>query len=259
MDKNVTIISSLDLKQSMAEAKTGWGILMIVIMMRTVLAAIAQAVLTAALSLGGDRDALFSATPWWTVTGTIIDGVCLFVLYRLTKREDISIRSLTGFDRKRVWRDVLFGLVAFAAIFPVSLFLGSTSSSFILYGTWQPVLPEGAFLRQLPLWGLLYSRLVWWVVWSFTEEVTYQGYALPRLRALTGKTWLSVLIIAVFWALQHSFLPFFYNWKHFIWVFITFLPMVIILQLVYIRKGRLFPLIVTHWVMDLVSTFMITT
>jgi len=32
------------------------------------------------------------------------------------------------------------------------------------------------------------------------EEVVYLGYLLPRLAKLTGRTWLSVLIVVAAWA-----------------------------------------------------------
>ena len=102
------------------------------------------------------------------------------------------------------------------------------------------------------LWAVLYSRLIWWVIWSATEELTFNGYALPRLQLITGKTWVAVLGVGFGWALQHSFLPFI-NVKHAIWLLITFFPLTIAIQLVYLKYRRLFPLIIGHWAMDFFS------
>jgi len=44
-------------------------------------------------------------------------------------------------------------------------------------------------VRRLPIWATVYSVTVWWLIWSPTEELTYQAYVLPRLRVLTGRTW----------------------------------------------------------------------
>jgi uncharacterized protein len=106
---------------------------------------------------------------------------------------------------------------------------------------------------------MLYSRLIWWVIWSFTEELTYQGYALPRLQLLCGRTWVAVVLVGFGWSLQHCFLPLFFDPRHFIWILITFFPLKIAMQLLYLRFRRLLPLIVAHWAMDFVSTFMIIT
>jgi membrane protease YdiL (CAAX protease family) len=99
--------------------------------------------------------------------------------------------------------------------------------------------------------------LIWWPIWSFTEELTFQGYALPRLQSLTKHTWLSVLWVAFGWSLQHSFLPWI-NLEHALYLFIMFIPLTVALQLIYLRLRRLMPLIIAHWLMDLFSVlFMI--
>jgi hypothetical protein len=52
--------------------------------------------------------------------------------------------------------------------------------------------------HALPIWAIVYSMTLWWVIWSPTEETTYQAYALPRLEALTGRTWVAFLIVGFF-------------------------------------------------------------
>jgi membrane protease YdiL (CAAX protease family) len=144
------------------------------------------------------------------------------------------------------------GLGIFIIIFPFTIGLGSNAASLLVYGSFKPDLPPGSFIRILPLWAVLYSRLIWWVIWSATEEMTFNGYALPRLQLLTGKTWVAVLAVGFGWALQHSFLPFI-NAKHAMWLFITFFPLTIALQFVYLKYRRLFPIILGHWAMDFFS------
>jgi hypothetical protein len=142
-------------------------------------------------------------------------------------------------------------------MFPVVMIGGSLLSGLLVYGTIQPSLPGDILLsKPLPLWAALYARLVWWVIWSFTEELTYNGYALPRLQALTGRTWLAVLIVSLGWALQHAFLPFIPDWKVFLFLFIQMLPLVTVMQLLYLRFRRLPALVVIHWGMDLFSALM---
>jgi hypothetical protein len=45
------------------------------------------------------------------------------------------------------------------------------------------------------------------VIWPPTEEITHQGYSLPRLEALTRHTWVAYLIVGFFWTAQHCALP----------------------------------------------------
>ena len=189
---------------------------------------------------------------WWTVYGTLIDISCLILLFWLTKAEGINPLAMISFDPSRLKKDILLGLGIFLVVFPLTVIVGSVLGGILEYGTLQPTLPEGAFIRSLPLWAVLYSRIVWWPIWSFTEELTFQGYALPRLQAITKHTLASVLWVSFGWSLQHSFLPWI-NFQHALFLFIMFVPLTIALQLIYLRLRRLMPLIIGHWLMDFFS------
>ncbi len=45
------------------------------------------------------------------------------------------------------------------------------------------------------------------------EELTYRGYSLPRLEALTGRSWLALLIMTLGFMLQHVALPL-VDWRY---------------------------------------------
>ncbi len=137
-------------------------------------------------------------------------------------------------------------------VFPVTVFGGGMLAQLIAYGSLHPVLPEATFIRSLPLLGVLYSRILFWPIWSVTEELTYNGYALPRLRAMTGSPWMAVALVCFFWSIQHSFLPW-VNPQHALYLFLTFVPLTIAMQAIYLRLRRLPPLILGHWLMDLFS------
>jgi uncharacterized protein len=94
------------------------------------------------------------------------------------------------------------------------------------------------------------------VIWSFTEEMTYQGYVLPRLQVLTDRSWLAVLLVGFGWALQHCFLPFSLDSRQLLFRFLIFLPLVIVMPILYLRVRRLLPFVIAHWGMDFVLTLM---
>ena len=187
---------------------------------------------------------------WWPVYGTLVDIFCLGLLFWLTRREGIRLFDLIGFDRKRLKTEIPLGLGLFLIIFPVTIFGGGMLAQWIAYGKLNPVFPEYTFIRTLPLLALLYARMLWWPIWSATEEMTYNGYALPRLIAMTKSRWLSVAIVAFFFSLQHSFLML-AGFQFGFYMFLTFIPLSIAMLLAYLRIHRLLPLIVAHWLMDL--------
>jgi hypothetical protein len=195
-------------------------------------------------------DAAVYIRNWWPIYGTLVDLGCLGLLYYLTRREGIRLFDLVGFVKGRIIKDIFLGLGLFILIFPATIFIGGALGQLIIYGELNPTFPEYGFMHLLPLIPLLYARLIWWMIWSATEEMTYNGYALPRLIAITGSRTLSVAAVAFFFALQHSFLML-AGWQFGIYLFITFVPLSVAMLLAYLRIRRLPPLIVAHYLMDL--------
>jgi uncharacterized protein len=187
---------------------------------------------------------------WWPVYGTLVDFGCLGLLLWLTRREGIRLLDLIGIVKSKLLSDIPRGLGLFILIFPITIFGGGMLARLIAYGQLNPEFPENTYIHTLPLVALLYSRNLWWPIWSATEEITYIGYALPRLIALTKSTWLSMVIVSFFFAIQHSFLML-AGFQFGLYMFITFIPLTIAMELAYLRIRRLPPLIVAHWLMDL--------
>jgi len=188
---------------------------------------------------------------WWPVYGTLVDIGCLGVMYSLTKREGIRLLDLVGLVKSKLKTEIPLGIGLFIMIFPVAMLGGGALAQLITYGALNPTFPQYTFNdRILPLLPLLYARFLWWTVWSATEEMTYNGYALPRLIAITKSRWLSVAIVAFFFAIQHSFLML-AGWQFGFYIFLAFVPLAIAMLLTYMRIRRLPPLIVAHYLMDL--------
>jgi membrane protease YdiL (CAAX protease family) len=187
---------------------------------------------------------------WWPVYGTLADLGCLALLIWLTRREGIHLTDLIGLDFRKLKTEIPLGIGLFLLIFPVTIFGGGMLAQLISYGKINPEFPEYTFTHTLPLLALLYARILWWPIWSATEEMTYNGYALPRLLVQTKSRWISVITVAFFFSLQHSFLML-AGFQFGFYMFLTFLPLSIAMLLAYLRLRRLPPLIIAHWLMDL--------
>jgi hypothetical protein len=244
----------------LAAGRLSWAGPFGVLAARTLLVILAQAGVALFFRSQGSPNPLLASASWWPVTGTLVDLGCLALLACLTRLEGVGLRDLVGLRKDRLVRDILLGLGFLVILFPVVMIGGSLLTGRLVYGTFQPELPGVLLAKPLPWWAALYSRMIWWVIWSAVEEMTYNGYALPRLQALTGgRTWLAVMLVGFAWAVQHAFLPFLFDLKVFLFLFLQMLPLVTAMQLLYLRFRRLPPLIILHGGMDLFSTlFMIS-
>jgi len=192
------------------------------------------------------------AADWWTVYGTAADLGCLVLLRYYTRREGIRLRDLFGAVHLRRAHDLWLGLGFYLLVFPVFLASGWLARKW-LFASASDLNRYLVHAHAAPLWAVIYGLSLWWILWSPTEETTYQAYCLPRLEALTGRTWAAMLITGFWWTAQHCALPFIPDWRYLAYRFFAFFPGVICLMLLYLRTRRLMPLIFAHWPMDIAA------
>ncbi len=245
--------SQSQIQTRVAQARIPWTGPLLLVVGRGALMFVAQGLVAGVFALRGSRTPWLSAGAWWTIYGTLVDLGCLMLMWTFTRREGITLRNLIGPIRWRRGRDLLVGIGLFLLVFPVFVG-GGLLSCLVFYGTLQVNAYPGILGgRVLPAWAIAYSLSLWWLIWSPTEEMTYQAYVLPRIQALSGRTWVAVIVVSFWWSLQHSFLPFIPDLRLVIWRFVAFLPGVIALTLIYLRTRRLAPLIMAHWLMDIAA------
>ena len=226
-----------------------WPVLLV--FARLFFAVIAHALVAGLFMIKGHSNPWQAAAPWWIVSGTLIDIGCLILLVKLTRREGIRLIDLINFQRERLGRDLLLGL-GLTVLFIILAMIGGMVAGPLIYGS----IPVPAIMVPLPLWGTLYSLLIWPLIWAFAEELTYQGFALPRLEVLAGKKWLAVLIVSFGWAIQHSALPLIMDWRWAVYRFGSSLLIGIVLPIIFFRTRRLLPFILAHWAANFVSVLM---
>lgn len=189
-----------------------------------------------------------SARAWWPLGLIMVNGVVLVVLFFAVRREGVTLSSLIGFDKSMFRKDLASSLW----IIPVSMFLmvGATmGSSILLYGVNAP---SGLMsLSALPVWAMILSLIFHPLINAFVEELTYNGYVFPRISGLLRSSWLSVILVTFFFALQHIAIPFAFDTKFILWRFLSFVPLSLFWVLIYAKMRRLTALIIVHWFMDI--------
>ena len=85
------------------------------------------------------------------------------------------------------------------------------------------------------------------------EQCTYQGFALPRLEGALKSKGFAIAIVAFGWGIQHIALPLTFDGCFMVYRFLSFLPLAVVMTLVYLRTRRLIPFIVAHWAVDMIG------
>jgi membrane protease YdiL (CAAX protease family) len=120
-----------------------------------------------------------------------------------------------------------------------------------VYGTLTPAYLFG----PLPLPAALYGVLVFPFIWGLVEQMTYNGYLLPRFQVLCGRTSLAVALVAFAWSLQHSFMPLTFDARFMVFRLLSPVPFSVFSTLLYLRFRRLIPFVIAHALMDGASVF----
>jgi membrane protease YdiL (CAAX protease family) len=234
--------------------RIGWAGVLAMGFGRILLCLAAQALVAGVLRLQGSPAPWPAAAAWWTVWGTLVDLGCLAGLLWLVRREGLRLTDLLGFDRRRLGRDVLIGLGLILVMFPITIIGGTMLASQLVFGTLEAPMYAGDLTgRVLPLWGVVYSLAIWWVIWSPTEELTFNGYLLPRLEALTQSPWLAVGVVGLLWAAMHAAIPTLWDARYLAWRTLSFLPLTLAMAALYLRTRRLVPFVLAHWCMDIIG------
>jgi len=244
------------IRERVAAGRISWTGPLLLVTARSFLLIASQALVALILFLRHWQSPWREAGHYWNVYGTLVDIGCLIGLRYFTRHEGIRLRDLIGPIRLRNGRDLLLGFGYFLLVFPFFLGGGILAHK-LLYGA-SPTDP-GSYLtlpHYIPLWALFYSLSLWWLIWSPTEEATYQAYVMPRLQALSGRTWVAFVIVGFWWTGQHTALAFIPDPRFIAFRFLAFLPGVLVMMIIYWRTRRLAPLIVAHWPMDIIGSLM---
>ena len=189
--------------------------------------------------------------PWFTavLAGNVhvvvlADLATLVVVAALLRREGRRLRDLLGPTGLggTAWR----ALVAF-----VPLYLVFGFGAYLAAAVTGPA-PAPASVPTIPLWFGVWSIAVLPVTVAVAEEFLYRGFLLPRLAVRIG-TPAAVLVTSAAFALQHvgmaatsvpsvvgKLVP-------------TFLAGLVLAGLVVWFRGRLLPLVIAHWALDVLG------
>jgi len=248
---NILINSPSQIRERMAAGRISWTGPLLLVAGRSALWLALQSLLALVFLAQHRPHPMQAAGQWWPIYANLGDLGCLLGMRYFARKEGIRLRDLIGPIRMRWGRDLFLGLGIMILAFPCAMF-GSYLAQILVYGSLAktPI----AFILQahsLPLWATVYSLTVWWVIQSATEEMTYQGYVLPRLEALTGRTWIAFLIVLFWFSVQHCMFPFIPDWRYVAYRSLMMVPILVLCMVVYLRIRRLSPIIIAHWPMDI--------
>jgi membrane protease YdiL (CAAX protease family) len=241
------------IKDLYASRGLSWSPVIFFLPARMIFAFLAQGLTAGLFASQGSSDAWRDAAAWWPVYSTITDVFCLLCLIWLTRREGRTLGDLVGVTGRSMLKQLAWTPAYLLAVAP-----GAILASFITQAYYGTAAPPYLSIVHLTPAGAIYSLIIWPVIWVITEELVYLGYLLPRLEALFGRTWLAVLVVIVFWGLQHLAIPFLPDGTYLVARVIAAMAAVSGFAVVFVLwRRRLIPLIGAHYIADLSTAIIV--
>lgn len=219
------------------------------LLVRLVLFALFQSLITLALWAGGTPDAWAASAAWWPLTASAANLVNIGMLAFYLRLDGSSLRALYTPRRATLGRDLLVTLLTVVLAVPLSV-APNIGLATVLFGDAEIAL--NMLVQPLPTWAAVLGVILFPLTTALAELPTYYGYVQPRLAALTSSKWIIIGVPALFHALQHATLPLLFDPAFMLWRGLMFLPFALLLSVMLRWRPSILPyLLIVHFALDM--------
>ncbi len=186
---------------------------------------------------------LIESAKWWPILCVVFNVITILVLKMVCKLEGIEYRVLINYKKGQL--NFIYILTIILLMLSVGVG-GMYLFGLVIYGYIPTIL-----IQPIPVWIAVINTVLLPVTIVFAELPLYFGYSFNRINDSSGNKLFAIVYIVFFYALQHSFIPLMFEWKYILFRFFSFLPLMIVLSVIYNKRKVLTPLMIGHGVLDL--------
>ncbi|MBR4626385.1 MAG: hypothetical protein IKO47_01525 [Ruminococcus sp.] len=186
---------------------------------------------------------------WWSVLASAVNIVTVLLIIAAARKRKTTYFELVNIRRGQtgVKKTVLVSL-GVAAVGMGCMYL----AGLICYGS---IMPEVSLdvIAPIQVWLAALNIIVLPATVPFAEDGLYLGCGVNGIR----NRYAAVIVPAFFYALQHCFIPTFFDGRYMLYRFLSFLPLTVLMCRYYRRKRDPVPLMIGHSVLDLATAMLI--
>lgn len=217
---------------------------------RSALFLLFQILIAFILAVTGTKSAWDESARYWTLACFLTNMVTLYLLIWGFNVEGRRFWDILRFSRE-TWKTDLLWFIAFSIIGLPLVALPREPLAIAIFD--DAMVSTNLLFRPLPIWAFVLSFLFPLTIW-FSELPAYFGYCLPRLEAQLKNGWIAWIIVSLFLAAQHMFLPLILNGGYLLWRFGMFLPFALVIGFALRLRPSLLPyFVIVHALMDVTT------
>lgn len=185
---------------------------------------------------------------WWSVIASVINLVVIGIFLVVLRAENISYAKLINYEKGKT---KIFSVIVMSVIMNVVGIGGMYLAGYIVYHQFPYLAPM--MIAPIPLALAVINLVVLPVTTTVAEDGLYLGFGVNRIES----KWLSVFVPAVFYALQHSFIPTIFEWDYMVYRFLSFLPLTCFICGWYQKKRNPLPIMIGHIILNIATAVQI--
>lgn len=186
-----------------------------------------------------------SISKWWTSIAILCNIITIAILYLVARKKKLTYKMLLNYEKGKTKVKSAILIVLITLVVGMG---GLYLAGLICYGSF-PYLDK-TMVEPIPLWLAIIVLLLLPVSTTLAEDGLYLGYS---INISTSNKWLNVSMAALFYALQHSFIPFLPNGIFILYRFLSFLPLTILICFWYQKNRNPFPFMIGHFILNVAT------
>ena len=189
------------------------------------------------------RKELKDISSTWSAVASAVNIIMIAALIFMTKN-DGGFKKLINYEKGRTAPKQVIGM----SILIVCLGMGGMFlAGFVCYGI-IPYAPP-MMIAPVPVPLAVINLIVLPVSTALAEDSLYLGCGVGTIK----NRYLSVILPAFFFALQHCFIPTLPDARYMVYRFLSFLPLTVVLCIIYRKNRNPVPIMTGHAVIDLLT------
>ncbi len=185
---------------------------------------------------------------WWSIVASIINIVTVLIIIAIAKKGNSSYWKVINYKKGQSSVKQIVG-VSIGILF-IGM-IGMYIAGYLCYG----VIPYAApmMIAPIPVALAIINVVVLPITTAFAEDGLYLGCGVNQIE----NKYIAVIVPALFFALQHSFIPTLFDFRYIVYRFISFLPLTLLLCWYYYKKRNPLPIMIGHAIIDLATVMQI--
>ena len=179
----------------------------------------------------------------WSVVASVVNIVTLASLIFIT-RSDGGLKKLLNYEKGKTTPNQAVGMSVLILCLGMG---GMYLAGFLCYGK-IPYAPP-MMIAPIPIPLAVINLILLPISTAIAENSIYLGCGVNTIK----NRYLSVILPSFFFALQHSFIPTQPDARYMVYRFLSFLPLTIILCIIYRKNRNPMPILIGHAIIDLMT------